>query len=265
MTKTTHTMKKALFIAALALGTMTASAQSVVINTYQGTDITKYDGLTKNVSVNRYVLNGWNTISLPFAVAPEQVDEVFGSDCRLEKLVGVESAGNQVTLNFMDCKAEGIKANVPYILYYAGETAVKRISVENARLQKAQAAVNFSDINGTEVTFAAAQKQRQAKGVYGILAKDNGEAAFVSVDNAATMLYATRCFVTLSNGTASILKTSHIAADEATAITSVLRSGEKADVYNLSGTKVAEGLTADAVSRLSAGVYVVKGKKVAVR
>lgn len=258
-------MKKFLLVAALAVGTLTANAQNLTLSTYAGTDLAKYDGQTRNVVVNRYVMNGWNTISLPFAMDAQKVNEVFGADCKLEKLVGVESDGAAITLNFMDCKAEGLKANVPYILHYAGESSVKRIFVENVAVKDADAAVRFYDVNGVQVTFACAQKQRDAKGVYGILARDNGEASFVNVDNLSTTFYATRCYVQLSNGTNAELQTNHLTAGEATSINAVLRGGEKSDVYNLSGTKVASAIDAQSIAELPAGVYVVKGRKVAVR
>ena len=249
----------------MALVSVVAYSQTLTLSTYQGTDITKYDGLSKNVSVSRYVFNGWNTISLPFSVSAEQVAEVFGSDCRLEKLAGVESDGMNITLNFVDCKAEGIVANVPYILHYTGASETKNITVQNALLKKSSAKVSFSDVNGTVVTFAAALTKRDAKGAYGIMAKDNGEANFVNVNNVSTGFYATRCYVELSNGTSTTLKTNHIGAGEATSINAVLRGNEKADVYSLSGAKVDSSLNASSVSKLPAGVYVVNNKKVAVK
>ncbi len=257
-------MKKYLLIAAMAFGTLAANAQMLSLSTYRGTDITKFDGTTRNVSVQRYMFTGWNTISLPFSLSEEKVNEVFGADCRLETLAGVESDGSQIKLNFKDCKSEGIKANVPYIIHYTGDKGTKVIKQENASLKKAPASLTFTDVNGVEVTFACAQQQTDAKGLYGILAKDNGEAAFVNVDDISNGFYATRCYVKLSNGNSTILTTNHVSAGETTSVSSVLKSNEKADVYNLSGVKVATSLNAKGVSSLPSGIYVVKGKKILV-
>lgn len=259
-------MKKYLLMAALAFGALSANAQNLTLNTFSGTDVAQFNGLTRNVTVNRNIFNGWNTISLPFALSAEQVNEFFGSDCRLEALVGIEQVGGQIKLNFQDCKAEGMKANVPYILHFTGETCSKKIVVPNAVIKHAPASVSFSDVNGVKVTFACAQKQVKAQGLYGILAKDNSEASFVNVDDVATSgFYATRCYVQLSNGNSTLLTTNHIEAGETTAISSVLRSNESADVFNLSGSKVASSLNVRGINSLPAGIYVVKGKKVAVR
>jgi len=260
-------MKKLFFIAALALGCVTASAQKTLsLSTYSGTDLTKYDNKTMNVYVSRYIFKGWNTISLPFNVSKEQLNEVFGSDCRLEKLAGVESDGMDIKMNFVDCKEEGIKANVPYILNYTGETANKSFTVENATIVNSEASVSFTVANtGETVTFGAAQKHQSADGLYGILAKDNADAAFVNVDNTSTGFYATRCFIKLSSGNSTMLTSKHFTQSEITSINSIVKGNEKVDVYNVSGNLVAKSATAQEISNLSSGVYVVKGKKIMVK
>ena len=53
-------MKKLLLMAAIALGSIGANAQqNLTLSTYKGTDLAKYTGKTLNVSVNRYVFNGY--------------------------------------------------------------------------------------------------------------------------------------------------------------------------------------------------------------
>lgn len=265
--KNLHIMRKLYFIAALALASVTANAQkSLSLSTYTGTDIAQYDNQVMNVSVSRYIFNGWNTISLPFDMSAEKVEEVFGTDCRLERLVGVENDGTDIKMNFMDCKKEGIKANVPYILNYQGETTTKTFRVDNALIVNGTPAVSFTVANtGEKVTFSGAKSKLDSKGLYGILAKDNSEASFVNVDNISTGFYATRCFIQVSSGNSAMLNSKHIEGDETTAITSVVKKGEKVDVYNLSGVKVAANASINDVNNLSSGVYVVKGKKVMVK
>ena len=254
-------MKKLLLVAALALGCISASAQQrLTLSTYMGTDLAKYEGQTLNVTVSRYLFNGWNTISLPFSLTEAQLNDAFGSDCRLEKLVGVENDGMNLKLNFQNCKSEGIKANTPYILHYTGESGSKSFTAENAEILGGTSALTFTAAgSGETVTMAAATKKMAAQGLYGILAKDNAEAAFVNVDNTTNGFYATRCYVKLSNGNSTLLTTNHI-GDEVTSIKSIVKPNEKVDIYNLSGVKVA-----DSVEGLQKGIYVVKGKTVLVK
>ena len=255
-------MKKLLLLAAFALGCISASAQkTLTLSTYKGTDLAKYDGQTLNVSVSRYLFQGWNTISLPFAMSEDQVNDVFGSDCKLEKLVGVENDGVDVKLNFQDCKKEGIKANTPYILYYTGENGTKQFTTENALIVNGIASLVFTaEGTGEKITMAAAQQQTEPQGLYGILAKDNSEAAFVNASETTNGFYATRCYVKMENGSSKMLKTVHIGDKEATSIKSVVNANEKVEVFNLSGVKVA-----DRVEGLEPGIYVVKGKTVLVK
>jgi len=255
-------MKKLLLMGALALSCMSASAQkTLTLSTYQGTDLTKYDGQTLNVSVNRYLFTGWNTLSLPFTLTEEQVNEAFGSDCKLERLVGVENDGQNMKLNFQNCKSEGIKANTPYILHYTGTTGSKRFVAENVLISNRAASVTFTAAGtGETVTMTAAQQQTEPQGLYGILARDNAEAAFVNVDATTNGFYATRCFVKLSGGNVKQLLTNHLSEEDVTSIQAVVKAGEKVDVFNLSGVKVA-----DSVQGLQKGIYVVKGKRVMVK
>jgi hypothetical protein len=254
-------MKKLYLLAAMALFALVGNAQKkVAINTFSGTDITKYAGAECDVTMNRLVFNGWNTIALPFAVSEAELNEALGSDCRLERLVGVDSNGKELVLNFQDCKSTGIEPNIPYILYYSGETGMKKLA-KVAYLEDGVASLTFkANNNSAVVTMSGTKKRIEADGLYGVLAKDNSEAKFVSVDDVTGGFAATRCFVTVSTGNQAILKTNHLAEGEVTAIESVVKKGENADIYNLSGIKVA-----NKVSGLQPGIYIVNGKKVRVK
>lgn len=259
-------MKRFYFIAAFVISAFTANAQQTLnLSTYSGTNLEKYDNKTLNVSINRYVFNGWNTISLPVDVSTDELNEVFGNDCKLEKLIGVENVNGKVKLNFQDCKAEGIKANTPYILYISGETGTKKISIPNALVQDEEASVSYT-VKGTNevVTMSCAKKQTAAKGLYGVLAKDNTEATFVNVDDVKNGFYATRCFIQLSSGNDKVLTTNHIAAGDVSGIENLTNEDEVVDVYNISGIKVASQIKVSEVKKLPKGVYVVKEQKILV-
>ena len=61
------------------------------------------------------------------------------------------------------------------------------------------------------------------------------------------------------------LVTRHLAAGEVAGINDIVASGEKVDVYSISGAKVASGIKASQVNKLQPGIYVVNGQKVLVK
>lgn len=258
-------MKKFYFIVALTMASLGANAQEkVTISTYNGTSVEKFDGQVCNVTVNRYIFNGWNTIALPFSVSAEEMDEVFGSDCKLERLVSVENVGNDLQLNFQDCKASGIQANTPYILYFTGETGNKKLTKETT-LFSAPSSVSFTTRQGEVVTMSGVGAKTAGVGFYGILARDNAEAQFTKVDASLSGFLATRCYIQLSSETDAKLVTNHLAAGETTSIQAITKTGETVDVFTTNGVRVASKLSAAEVNNLRPGIYVVKGQKVIVK
>ena len=260
-------MKKLYIIAAMTLATLASQAQEkLYLSTYNGTNIEKFDGKMCDVTVNRYVFTGWNTISLPFDMNEQELDELFGQDCRLEKLVGAEQQGQTVTLLFQDCKSQGLEANTPYILYYTGENGNKKI-VKQTMVSDRQPAVTFEVKNSTAtVTMSGAKNHVDAKGLYGILARDNAQAQFVKVDETTNGFYATRCYVAFNGSSDVKLVSRHLVAGETTAIDAVAAQGELVDVYNTAGIRVASQVSAsDAALKLQPGIYVVKGQKIMIK
>ena len=260
-------MKRLLLLAALTCGTLASNAQGILnLSTYSGTDLTRYAGKNYNVKVNRYVFAGWNTISLPFDLDATLLNETFGSDCRLEQLAGVENDGQNVRLNFRDCKAQGIKAGQPYILYVTGENRTVSFTAPDATIVDTPTDLTFT-VQGTgeRVTMSGTPFKRDSQGVYGILARDNAEAAFVNVDDITTGFYATRCYIKLSGGNTALLTTNHIGADDgSTNVADLLTPGERVTVYNISGVPVATDATISDLNRLQPGIHTIKGKKVTI-
>lgn len=243
-------MKKSLIIAALALTTLSATAQtSAYLNTYEGNDLTKYTGKTLKITTSRYMYNGWNTVCFPFSMTENEINEVFGSDCRLETLTGVSYDNTSVRLDFSDVKKLGIEANKPYILYYSGENKTVSIRLENKEIKDADKSIS---INGA--TFSGTKKHIDGEGFYGILARDNKEASFVSVGTGTNGFYATRCFLNLEGVSNKVVITNHVSG--ATGIASLKEDGQSSDVYNLAGQKT---------TGLNKGVNIVNGKKVLVK
>jgi hypothetical protein len=259
-------MKKSLIIAAFAAFTLGAQAQEkLYLSTYNGTNLAKYDGKVCDVTVNRYVFNGWNTIALPFSMSEAELNDTFGPDCRLERLSGVEDNSLGVTLNFVDCKDGGIIANTPYMLYYTGKEATLRIT-KQAEVTDGRAALTYTTQSGETVTMEAARQQTEGNGLYGVLARDNSEVRFVSVgEEKTTGFYATRCYVRLSSGTTKKLTAQHLTKGETTSINAIAKTGEKVDVYTLGGNKVATKISPEEVNNLRPAVYIIKGQKVVVK
>lgn len=260
-------MKKLLVIAAMAALTLGAQAQEkLYLSTYNGTRLAKYDGKVCDVTVNRTLFTGWNTIALPFDMSEQELDETFGNDCRLERLVSAEdNAQGGITLNFMNSKADGLRANVPYILYYSGEPCSKKIAGEK-EIADRQAALSFMTLNGETVTMEGVRMHTDGEGLYGVLARDNSEVKFVSVgDEHTTGFYATRCFIRLSSGTGKQLAARHLSGADVLGINAIAAQDEIVDVYTTNGAKVASQIRASEVNSLRNGLYIVKGQKILVK
>lgn len=244
-------MKKSLLIAATLLTTMAVNAQKVAyLNTYSGSDMSKYEGKTMNISTSRYIFNGWNTICMPVSMTEEELNATFGQNCKLETLTNVTGDANGLTLNFTDAKKEGLQANVPYILYYAGETKSIAIKLQDKLIDNAEP--KSITING--ITFSGTAKQMKGENHYGILAKDNQEANFVAVDNGTSGFYATRCFIDNIYGTNTPLFTTHNEEDATTSIKNAeISKVKKSAIYDIQGRKQNE---------IKKGINIINGKKV---
>jgi len=259
-------MKKIYTILAMALCSLAIQAQQTLnLSTNYGTALEKYAGKECKVNVNRYMVSGWNTLSLPFAVTEQELNEAFGADCRLERLVGAEETAEGITLFFQDCKASGMEPNMPYIIYYTGKNGSRRLS-KTAIIDHREAALSFTvKGSGDVVSMVGTQRHVNEENFYGILVTDNADAKFVAVDKSKNGFFATRCYVKVQSGGKKMLSTRHLAAGEATGISQVLKNGANADVFSVSGVKVASGVSADEMGNLQPGIYVVNGRKVVVK
>lgn len=241
-----------------------ANAQRVITNTVSPKDLSDYDGKSVDLTIYRYIHQGWNTVCLPVSLTEAELNEVFGSECRLETLVGVETDGTTTKLNFKDVKPDGLKAHTPYILYSTETSGVREIKQNSATIEIGDAELNFTDNAGQSVSFAGASDKQDTEGMYGIIARDNQTAAFVNASQ-VPVIYSTRCYIKLNGGELTQqLATNHLpyditAVESATA--DLAASNEPVDVYNLMGARVATGVAPSDIARvLPKGIYVVKGK-----
>lgn len=260
---------KTLALAALTFAAAeTASAQRVITNTVTPKDLTAYNEQTVDLSIFRYIYKGWNTICLPVSLTETEVNDIFGSDCRLETLVGVENNGTNTKLNFKDVKPDGLKANTPYILYSEKENRVCEIRQTEAYITTGPVELTFTDDKGTTVTFAGATEPGSSEGIYGILVKDNATAAFVDASSVANGIRASRCFIQMNGGeTTNTLYSNHLDYQMTDVEEYATASGndDLVDVYNISGIKLATAISPASIPTLGKGVYVVKGKKIWVK
>ena len=258
-------MKKLFCMIALAAIALTAWSQTPLrLSTYNGTSLERYAGKQCDVTVERYLFTGWNTISLPVDVTEQELDEVLGQGVKLERLVGVNQNGTEIVLNFQDCKSEGIQANVPYILYYPGEPGNKKIRV-SAQVEAKEPVVAMTTGGGVKVSMTGATLKTDAKGLYGILAINNVDANFTYIDNEKGFFYATRCYISIPGEQQFTLTPRHWAAGEVTSINDIAAANDIIDVYNVLGVRVAHNIKAGDVNNLGPNIYIVKGRKILVK
>lgn len=264
-----HQIFKGLAVIAVAMTSFcVVDAQRVITNTVTPKDLTVYNEQTVDLTIFRYIYKGWNTICLPLSLTTDEVNNIFGEDCRLETLVGVENTGTTTKLNFKDVKPDGLKANTPYILYSTLDNGVREIRKSSAYVTTGPVELSFSDNTGTTVVFGGATEAGSADGIYGILVRDNSTAAFVDVSNVAGGILASRCFIELNGGeTTNTLYSNHFDYNmtDVQSVVSEIDPNEPIDVYNVSGVKIATKILPGEIKTLGKGVYVVKGKKFQVR
>ena len=248
-------MKKFTLAAVLLSMSLFASAQSrsVTISSINGTNVEQYDGQVADVKMNRYMFTGWNTVSFPFDLSADKVNEYFGNDCRLEALTGISGDENAMKLYFNDAKSEGIKANTPYILYFTGEPQNVKITTEST-IQAGESKVSFS-ANGYTVNFNGTDKIKTGDDIYGIFAADNAESKFVKIAG-TTGCYATRCYISVEGDKDVTFIPVHN-EKTTTAINKVSSTdNDNAKVYDINGVQK---------KSVSKGINIVKGKKFAVK
>lgn len=195
-----------------------------------------------NVSLKRNMREGINSFVLPFWVNP---DELGATKLATYK----KSDGNEVTFEVKDMTV-GVNANTPFITC--------DVAAEKAGDGKT---LNFKDkgfvatpTSFDDTAFKGVYAPRSAKDLYGI---DKNGYLHKGGDGATI-----NAFHAYYQGTPASAKISF--EGEATGINAVTTTSTSANgaVYDLSGRRVAANLAA---AKLAKGIYVVNGKKVAVK
>ena len=236
---------------------MMAQTKALYLSSIEGTNVLQYDGQTRNVSMSRSVYNGWNTLCVPFSMTTEELNAAFGAGCKLETLSAITKEGDVIDLYFTDVKAEGLKANTPYLLYYTGENKSLKLAVDEAVVHYDADPCQVFSIGGASIKFAGANTHLEADGQFGIYVRDNAEANFAEVSSETTGFYATRCYITATGVSNPKFVSRH--GDDATAIRNiagVTAGTTDGAVYDLNGVRQ---------NGMQQGVNVVEGKKVYVK
>jgi hypothetical protein len=236
---------------------MMAQTKALYLSSIEGTNVLQYDGQTRNVSMSRSVYNGWNTLCVPFSMTTEELNAAFGAGCKLETLSAITKEGDVIDLYFTDVKAEGVKANTPYLLHYTGETKTVKMLANETTIEANDAPSLLFVADNAFLQFNGAAKHIEANeqdAMYGIYVKDNAEAAFTLVTPETTGFYATRCFITVDGVKNPTLKAHH--GEMPTGINAIKAVNASDDVYNLSGIRQ---------NSIQKGVNITKGQKVIVK
>ena len=199
-----------------------------------------------NVTLNRTVKSGYNTMCLPFWVNKE---DMKAESIATFKEIKENNAENKSVVTFE--KVENVGANTPFIANY--ETEVKVFTFKDKGVAKTEALGS---------TFIGTYTPGSATGKYGIT---NNNTFQKGGANASTKAF--RAYLVLPEGNAGAKTLSlDITDGETTGIESTTASfGNKGvKVYSLQGNLIA---TASSMSELhlSNGIYIINNKKVIIK
>ena len=206
-------------------------------------NIADNDNKVCDVTLNRSIKEGYNTVVLPFALSAEQVEEVFGEGATVYAYSEESEDANQVTVSFNSTES-GIAANVP-VLVKATEASSSN-TIAGATIAYAESPV----AEGTNVNFVGVYNATTvADGDYfisdGKLYKSAGETSikpFRAYLDATSAGAEVKLFI---DGTATSIESINGAAE-----------AEDGAIYNLAGQRV---------GKAQKGIYIVNGKKVIVK
>ena len=205
-----------------------------------------YDDATTgdyNVTVNRTLLKGWNTLVLPFALTNDQVTSLLGSNAKVAEF----SNNSENTVNF-NTTTSGIKANTPVMVYVGSD--VTSFTPGGVTL-----VAGTPEVKGTNWTFEGNYNASYAlaEGDY-MLYDDNTWWKNESGDNYSVK--GMRAYIKANTTNAAKLSTVRMVIDgTATAINGINSNANvnNAKLYNLAGQRV---------NNTYKGVVIVNGKKV---
>lgn len=227
------------------------------------------EAYTGNVLVKRTIkANQWSTIVLPFAMTGDQVKTAFGEDVQLADFAGYEydEENDQITVNFTDISvADGLEANHPCIIKVS--SAISEFKVENVEVAPEEdptvAAVKRTKKQWSELigTYTA----EKVLGSEGSVLFLSGNKFWYAAEDGSTKMKAFRAYFDFYDEIEGKEKASSVKlqiGDDVTAIDDIRFVESAGAVYTLDGKFIGRNVD---LKKLQKGIYVVDGKKVAVK
>ena len=203
--------------------------------------------LVANVTINRTIKVGYNTVCLPFTLTANQVTDVFGTGAEVYSYSENSADANSVAINFT--KGDGsITANVPVLV-------------------KATAASDSQTFNGVQIVAAAEAKVEGTNldyvGVYAPIVLEEGD-FFLATKGGVQNVFQSKGNNDKVKGfrayfqkktQAPVKAFMYIGDDDATGILTIDDEQLTIDneIYNLAGQRM---------SKMQKGINIVNGKKV---
>ena len=201
----------------------------------------------EKVKLTRKVVEGYNTVCMPFSLTAEQVKEVFGENAQVYTYQDVADGTNS-TINFNTKEDNTIAANVPVLVGNA--TASNEEKTFNGVILKSYTG-DSPVVTGTNFDFVGtyAASTDIAAGDYFI-----GNGAIYKSEG-ATSIKAFRAYIKAKGASGEVKL--FIDGGLATGIDEINGTAvENGAIYNLAGQRV---------NKAQKGIYIVNGKKVAVK
>ncbi len=199
-----------------------------------------------NVTITRKVKEGFNTVVLPFDLTAAQVEAAFGTGTQVYAFSeNGEADAENITINFNKVDAGTISANVP-VLVKATKASESQV-FEGVEVKVAESAT----VEGTNANFVGVYAPATvAAGDYFI---GNG-AVYKSAGN--TSIKAFRAYIDVDNEAAGEIKVFIDGITTSISEINGVAESENGAIFNLAGQRV---------SKAQRGIYIVNGKKVAVK
>lgn len=259
MKKLTLTLLAALMIC----GSASAQLKVKNLSTYTTKlQVEQLEVANQTTQITRTLYAGYNSICLPLGLTAEQLQGA-ARDVRIERLADMQQEGSTLYLYFVDCTSDGIEAGMPYLIFSPTTQVLRARSNDAKNIGTELHNVCIADNQGNRITFASSWESVQGgNDRYGIPAKQDKEileSVLIRTDAEKTFL-PTRCgFIWNEQApTATAIEIRHIASlrELPTGISAV--SGEQGGkaVYDLSGRRA---------TTAKKGIYVIDGKKTAVK
>ena len=212
--------------------------------------ISSNDGELATVTLNRSIKVGYNTVVLPFDLTAAQVQAVFGAGSTVYSYSENSSDVNSAELSFTKVNAGTITANVPVLVQATSASTsneIAGVTIESASDAKVEG-TNFDYVGVYALT-------NLAEGDYFLATKEEFQYVFQSdgTDDSAKPFRAY-----FQKKTAAPVKAVLFIDGVATAIEAIdaQPAEQNGNIFNLAGQRV---------NKAQRGVYIINGKKVAVK